>query len=301
MSSCRVIGCTYCIVGEVHYCRKCNVINVAHFTRNCTSSIVYPDGSKIMCRVRGCDACTVGHSHYCKTCNGIDVTHRSNKCPTPASATPLSSALPFAGAGARAPSHTSVHAPSHTSVHHASAHTSAHTSSHALIAKPLTYASMTVLVNHNGVSHMMLSLRSERLSAGGTIVSYGGSRDPTDANILACAIRECSEESGLHVDPKNIFYNFQHGGGMHFFAYYDKIPHIVGPSPAHDWEIASVRKIDSIFPKYQIVEIIRDRIWLIPTRTVMANHVEWKHSLIKPICYKISDLKKDIATAHYFT
>lgn len=64
---CRVFDCTKCAVNESHYCKTCDVINVAHNSDMCPIGI--PIGGTILCRVVGCTNCVPGEVHYCRVCN----------------------------------------------------------------------------------------------------------------------------------------------------------------------------------------------------------------------------------------
>lgn len=79
IKQCRVNGCTFpnCLAGNPHYCRKCQIWGVTHFTSDC------PFQTQRRCRVSECIAgpCLAGNKHHCRICNDYDSTHSSKNCP----------------------------------------------------------------------------------------------------------------------------------------------------------------------------------------------------------------------------
>jgi 8-oxo-dGTP pyrophosphatase MutT (NUDIX family) len=67
----------------------------------------------------------------------------------------------------------------------------------------VTAAVLVPLFCENGSKHVLLTKRSEFVEHHKGEISFpGGKVDPTDANMLACALRETSEEIG--VNPKDV-------------------------------------------------------------------------------------------------
>lgn len=310
---CRVEGCTWCLPGQPHYCKNCNVLNVAHFSRYCCDSR-QPDGSVILCRVIGCIFCLPDASHYCKVCRQQNVDHRSAKCPlnfqnsmTQPLPLPPSSQLASGLLGctsnlpvsrSRSVSHSRYLAPASTQILKSSIPVRASAmpsvpSVPSAIALPTTqpqFASMTMLVDIAGVTHMVFSLRADSLSCPNTPTTYGGSIDQGE-NSLQGALRECKEESGTAIDPSKIIHMFRstNGKSHHYIAHFVRMPHIKGPDRAHAWEVTSSVPIHNVFDRASLSELVQitDLIWAIPVRTMLKSRSVWEHSLINTICKEI--------------
>ncbi|MBI5248596.1 MAG: CoA pyrophosphatase [Desulfomonile tiedjei] len=67
----------------------------------------------------------------------------------------------------------------------------------------ITAAVLVPLFSTNGSRHVLLTKRSDFVEHHKGEISFpGGKVDPSDANMLACALRETAEEIG--VDPKDV-------------------------------------------------------------------------------------------------
>lgn len=67
----------------------------------------------------------------------------------------------------------------------------------------VTAAVLVPLYRKNGSRHVLLTKRSDFVEHHRGEISFpGGKLDPSDANVLACALRETAEEIG--VDPKDV-------------------------------------------------------------------------------------------------
>jgi len=67
----------------------------------------------------------------------------------------------------------------------------------------ITAAVLVPLFRKDGTSHVLLTKRSEFVEHHKGEISFpGGKVDPSDANMLACALRETAEEIG--VDPQHV-------------------------------------------------------------------------------------------------
>jgi 8-oxo-dGTP pyrophosphatase MutT (NUDIX family) len=262
--NCQTLGCVE------HYCRTCNVHNVAHRAIECKSTVRYPNESYILCNQIGCHACGIGSRHHCRNCHAIN-SHLTRFCPS----------IQQIG--------KSVHCLMSAPLHHPLTMYSVY-GSHTGLVK---YATMTVFYRtRSGEVRVIISLRGCQ-SKKNTFVTTGGSIDNGET-AENCAIRECCEEHGIIISQSQIFHEHRSKIYSNFFAFIDHFDAnmVHGPSSQHEWEItptdfSNIRSLPNVREIWKGCKTRTALIFSVPVADLLASPLtSW--SCMAPVCAHIT-------------
>lgn len=272
---CRITDCNYCAPTQPHLCRNCGILNSCHRTTNCTYPKNSNAGKIILCRAMDCNSCGPGQAHYCKICKKMDVDHRSINCPT-------------IDKKVQCVITTSQPSVRPIPMYKQQVQCVVTQQKHTVSQPSITAATMSVITKINGINHIIISLRSDSLRFGGSFVTTGGSKHPSEDPLL-CAMRECLEEHGITVRHSDVVYSFRSGKLMHYIAFIDSSTlQVNGPEDECEWEITSTVPMTKFFPKQKIIDMYKSKIWAVPVNLFLSSP-ECNNSCMRTICREFID------------